>query len=128
MIMWIAALVLVAATIGIGYRQGAIRAALSFVGLIIAAMLALPCAPLVAWIFPLIGFKNPIVAQFGGRYLVRGGAKHPLEGEIAFSRIVVAEFKDVESAKRFYHSPEYQEARSHRLGAADFNMVIVEGA
>jgi uncharacterized membrane protein required for colicin V production len=65
MIMWIAALVLVALTIGIGYRQGAIRAALSFVGLIIAAMLAIPCAPLVAWIFPLIGFKNPLVAQFG---------------------------------------------------------------
>ena len=65
MIMWIAALVLVAVTIAIGYRQGAIRAAFTFVGLIIAAMLAIPCAPLTAWIFPLIGFKNPVVAQFG---------------------------------------------------------------
>ncbi|HEX4926774.1 MAG TPA: DUF1330 domain-containing protein [Burkholderiales bacterium] len=71
---------------------------------------------------------GPAAAKYGGRYLVRGGAKHPLEGEIPFSRIVVAEFKDVESAKRYYHSPEYQEARSHRVGAADFNMVIVEGA
>ena len=65
MIMWIAALVLVAATIGIGYRQGAIRATFTFIGLILAAILAIPCAPMVAWIFPLIGFKNPVVAQFG---------------------------------------------------------------
>jgi len=65
MIMWIAALVLVGLTIGIGYRQGAIRAAFTFIGLIIAAMLAIPCAPLFAWVFPLIGFKNPVVAQFG---------------------------------------------------------------
>jgi len=39
----------------------------------------------------------------------------------------VNEFPDVETAKKFYHSPEYQEARKHRLGAADFHMVIVEG-
>jgi uncharacterized protein (DUF1330 family) len=36
------------------------------------------------------------------------------------------EFPDRESALRFYHSPEYQEARQARLGLADFNMVIVE--
>ena len=27
-----------------------------------------------------------------------------------------------------FDSPEYQEARKHRLGAADFHMVIIEGA
>jgi uncharacterized protein (DUF1330 family) len=62
------------------------------------------------------------------RFLVRGGRKHKLEGDIPFERIVVTEFADVEAAKRFYHSPEYQDARKHRLGAADFHMVIVEGA
>lgn len=70
----------------------------------------------------------PAAAKYGGRYLVRGGAKQTLEGDIPFSRLVVAEFEDAEAAKRFYHSPEYREARRHRLGAADFNMVIVEGA
>ena len=70
----------------------------------------------------------PASAKYGGRYLARGGAKTPLEGEIPFQRIVVVEFKDVETAKRFYNSPEYQEARKHRLGAAEFNMAIVEGA
>lgn len=70
----------------------------------------------------------PASAKYGARYLVRGGAKTTLEGDIPFSRIVVSEFPDVETAKRFYHSPEYQQARSKRLGAADFNMVIVEGS
>jgi hypothetical protein len=65
MIMWIAALVLVALTAGIGYRQGAIRAAFTFVGLVVAAILAIPLTPAFAWIFPLIGFKQPVVAQFG---------------------------------------------------------------
>ena len=71
---------------------------------------------------------GPAGAKYGGRFVVRGGAKTPLEGGIPFQRIVVNEFKDVETAKKFYHSPEYQEARKFRLGAADFNMVIVEGA
>ena len=70
----------------------------------------------------------PIAARHGGKYLVRGGARVELEGTIPFSRIVVAEYPDVESAKRFYYSPEYQAAREKRLGAAEVNMVIVEGA
>ncbi len=71
---------------------------------------------------------GPASAKYGGKYLVRGGAKIELEGKTAYERIVVNEFKDVDAAKRFYNSPEYQAARSKRLGAADFNMIIVEGA
>ena len=65
MIMWIAALVLVAATIAVGYRQGAIRAVFTFVGLVIAAALAVPFGPMFEWIFPLIGLKNPLAPKFG---------------------------------------------------------------
>ena len=71
---------------------------------------------------------GPANAKHGSRFLVRGGKKHTLEGNIALDRIVVSEFPDVEAAKRFYNSPEYQEARKHRLGAADFHMIVVEGA
>src|SRR3954471_1895188 len=70
---------------------------------------------------------GPANAKHGSKFLVRGGKKTTLEGDIPFERIVVSEFPDVETAKKFYHSPEYQEARKHRLGAADFHMVIVEG-
>mgnify|MGYP003394218517 CR=1 FL=1 len=48
-------------------------------------------------------------------------------GDVPFARLVVVACASLEQAKTFYNSPEYQEARSHRLGAADFNMVIVEG-
>ena len=71
---------------------------------------------------------GPANAKYGGRFLVRGGAKTALEGDIPFQRIVVTEFPDVAAAKRFYHSVEYQAARQNRLGAAEFNMVVVEGA
>lgn len=42
-------------------------------------------------------------------------------------RLVLLEFPDLEAAKRFYESPEYQEAKRLREGAARFNMVAVEG-
>jgi len=70
---------------------------------------------------------GPAGDKYGGRYLVRGGKKTTLEGNIPYERLVVTEFKDVESARRFFQSVEYQAAREKRLGAADFNMVIVEG-
>ncbi len=69
MIMWITALVLVALTIGVGYRQGATRAAFSFLGLLAGAMLAVPVGPMFDWFFPLIGFKQPMAAKFGGPIL-----------------------------------------------------------
>jgi uncharacterized protein (DUF1330 family) len=71
---------------------------------------------------------GPANVKHGSKFLVRGGKKTTLEGDIPFDRIVVSEFPDVETAKKFYNSPEYQEARKHRLGAAEFHMIIVEGA
>jgi uncharacterized protein (DUF1330 family) len=71
---------------------------------------------------------GPATQKHGGRFLVRGGAKTVLEGNIPYQRIVVTEFPDVAAARRFYDSVEYQAAREKRLGAADFNMMVVEGA
>ena len=71
---------------------------------------------------------GPIAAKHGCRYLVRGGAKIVLEGNLPYDRIVVAEYPDIESARRFYDSAEYQAARQKRLGAGEVNMVLIEGA
>jgi uncharacterized protein (DUF1330 family) len=71
---------------------------------------------------------GPANVKYGGKFLVRGGKKTVLEGNIPYERIVINEFPDVEAAKKFYNSVEYQAARQKRLGAADFNMIIVEGA
>lgn len=70
---------------------------------------------------------SPATLKHGGRFLVRGGKKTALEGDILFQRIVVTEFPDVEAAKRFYNSVDYQAAKQKRLGAADFHMIVVEG-
>ncbi|QEL64814.1 hypothetical protein OTERR_13380 [Oryzomicrobium terrae] len=68
------------------------------------------------------------IAQYGGRYLVRGGAVDVLEGHwTPPQRLVVVEFPSVEQAKRFYDSPEYRAAREARATAADMNMLVVAG-
>jgi uncharacterized protein (DUF1330 family) len=67
------------------------------------------------------------IAKYGGRYLARGGEAVRLEGDWQPKRIVVLEFPDTATAKRFYDSPEYRAARAERVGAARMNMVVVEG-
>ena len=71
---------------------------------------------------------SPAIQQHGGRYLVRGGKLEVLEGAWPHARTVVVEFASAEQANAFYRSVEYQAARKKRLGAADFNMIVVEGA
>ena len=68
------------------------------------------------------------VAQYGGRYIARGGETVVLEGTWQPKRVVVLEFPDLERARRFYDSPEYKSARAARAGAAQMNMVAVAGA
>ena len=67
------------------------------------------------------------VAGGGGRFLARGGELAVLEGDWDPARIVVLEFPDLETAKRWYESPGYQEAKQLRDGAANLRMVAVEG-
>lgn len=64
--------------------------------------------------------------RFGARILARGGRHTALEGE-ARARNVILEFASYDRALEYWNSPEYQEARSHRLGAAEIELVAVEG-
>ena len=66
------------------------------------------------------------VTQYGGRFLVEGGKPEPIEGDWLPKRMAIVEFASAEAARRFYDSPEYQEARKHRAGIADFSMILVE--
>ena len=68
------------------------------------------------------------VAESGGRFIVRGGESVTLEGPEETRRLVVLEFPDMDSATAFYDSEKYRHARSVRAGAAEFEMVVVEGA
>jgi uncharacterized protein (DUF1330 family) len=64
--------------------------------------------------------------KYGARVLVRAGRYEALEGD-ARARNVVLEFESFEAARAYYHSPEYQAAREHRVGAAQGEFLLVEG-
>jgi uncharacterized protein (DUF1330 family) len=49
-----------------------------------------------------------------------------LEGK-ARARNVVLEFESYDAARGYFHSEQYQAARALREGAADIEMVLVEG-
>ena len=67
------------------------------------------------------------VAQYGGKFAVRGGKTELLEGSPDPARIVVIEFADAVAAKRWYNSPEYQEALKIRLANSTGRVMLVEG-
>jgi uncharacterized protein (DUF1330 family) len=68
------------------------------------------------------------VKQYGGRSLARGGRLEVLEGNWAEpERLAIVEFDSLEQARKFYNSPEYVAVRALRRGAADVNMLVVEG-
>ena len=67
------------------------------------------------------------IAQYGGRYLVRGGKHEVLEGDWRPTRLVVLEFPSVDAATRWYTSPEYADVKPIRLEHAVSDIVLVDG-
>ena len=68
-----------------------------------------------------------VVAQFGGRFIARGGRTETLEGPVEGRRVVLIEFPSYELASAFYQSHDYQRAKALREGAARASFVLVEG-
>jgi uncharacterized protein (DUF1330 family) len=67
------------------------------------------------------------IAQYGGRYLVRGGAASLAEGGPPPNNIIVVEFPSMENLREWYASPEYAEALKVRRTALDRRLIFVEG-
>jgi uncharacterized protein (DUF1330 family) len=71
---------------------------------------------------------GPLAAEFGGRYLVAGGAKiEVVEGSHDGRSFVMFEFPSIEAARTFWNSPRYAAAKKLREGLADFDAWIVPG-
>ena len=68
-----------------------------------------------------------VIAEFGGRFLARGGEVTTLEGAEETGRVVILEFPTLEAATQFYHSEEYQRLKGLREGAATAQFVVIEG-
>jgi len=69
----------------------------------------------------------PVIARFGGRYLVRGGAVHHVEGAMPLKRLVILEFPSLAQARAFYDSAEYAPLLALRLATTRSEAVLVEG-
>jgi uncharacterized protein (DUF1330 family) len=67
------------------------------------------------------------IVQYGGRYLVRGGAAEAAEGGPPPKTLIVVEFPSMERLREWYASPEYAEALKHRRTALDRRLIFVEG-
>ncbi len=67
------------------------------------------------------------IAQYGGRYIVRGGAAETVEGSPPAKALVIVEFPSLARAHAWYRSPEYAEALEVRRAALDRRLVFVEG-
>ena len=69
----------------------------------------------------------PILEQYGGEFIVRGGAMEVLEGDWPIPRCVVLKFPSMEQAKAWWASPEYEGPKALRQSASKVNMIVVEG-
>ncbi|MEK6337656.1 MAG: DUF1330 domain-containing protein [Acidobacteriota bacterium] len=69
----------------------------------------------------------PTLAQYEGKFLVRGGKVETIEGSWAPTRFVVVEFPSAEKARAWWSSPEYAEAKALRQATAKTEMILVEG-
>lgn len=64
--------------------------------------------------------------KFGGKFLVRAGNHECVEGKTR-SRNTIIEFPSYKLALDCWYSPEYNQVKSFREGAAELDIVIIEG-
>ena len=70
---------------------------------------------------------TPTVTEYGGKYIVRGGAVESLENGWPPIRVAVLEFPTMEHARRWYHSPEYGPLIALRQRASKSRLTLLEG-
>src|SRR5215217_6435348 len=66
MILWVLALVFMGLVTLVGYYQGGIRAAFSFIGLVVAACVAGPLGNVLSPLIAAMGLKHPVILAFVG--------------------------------------------------------------
>lgn len=69
----------------------------------------------------------PTVAAYGGLYIARGGKTETLEGGWHPNRLVILQFENMERAKAWWNSAEYELVKGIRYRTANSRMIVVEG-
>ncbi len=73
------------------------------------------------------GKVMPTIAAFGGKLLAANDKADVREGTQPFPRTVIAEFPDMEAARAWYESGDYQEIAPIRQAASSGTLFIIEG-
>ncbi len=68
-----------------------------------------------------------VAAEYGGRYLARGGEMLRLEGDWQPRRMVIIEFPNMAQLRAWYESEAYAPWRELRRGLTDSRLVAVDG-
>ena len=68
----------------------------------------------------------PVISDYGGKVLVRNPTPEVKEGQ-ASGVAVVIEFESIESARNFYESEKYTEAKAVREEGSEADLILVEG-
>ena len=68
------------------------------------------------------------IAQYGGKFLHRGGNVEPLEGDWPKLRRVLIEFPSLQAAKAWFDSPEYEKPKAMRKANSKGRLLLLEGA
>ncbi|HEX3670771.1 MAG TPA: DUF1330 domain-containing protein [Candidatus Cybelea sp.] len=67
------------------------------------------------------------VAQYGGRYIARGGRMQLLEGSWQPTRIVILEFPSYDKAHEWWNSTEYAPAKALRQRLSTTDLLVIDG-
>ena len=70
---------------------------------------------------------GPTIAEYGGKVLVREPNPEVREGKIS-GIVLIIEFDNIETARKFYESEKYQAAKLVRELAAETDLILVEGS
>ena len=66
-----------------------------------------------------------IIKEFGGKFLVKGGLRRVKERYPSFQRDVLVEFKDIETARRFFSSQQFKEiSKFRKAGSTGFLLLL----
>ena len=68
-----------------------------------------------------------VIEEFGGKYLVKGGLRMVKEGNPCFKRDVLVEFKDIETARRFFSSQRFKEISKFRKAGSTGFLLLLNG-
>ena len=68
-----------------------------------------------------------VIEEFGGKYLVKGGLRIVKEGNPLFQRDVLVEFKDIETAQRFFSSQQFKKISKFRKAGSTGFLLLLNG-